>query len=92
MSFPGEVLLDALLFGLDLQVGVEVSKPRVGAGAAAVCSLGHWFFLRGLNLSSGCGLCSLLPAKELGWVGARSVPVKKTQEQVRVETFGLGQS
>lgn len=51
MSFQGEVLLDALLFGLDLQVGVEVSKPWVGAGAAALCSLGHWFFLRGLNLS-----------------------------------------
>ena len=34
----------------------------------------------------------MLPAKELGWVGALSVPMKKTQEQVRVETFGLGQS
>ena len=28
VSFQGEVLLDALLFGLDLQVGVEISKPR----------------------------------------------------------------
>lgn len=69
MSFQGEVLLAALLFGLDRQVGVEVSKPWVGAGTAALGSLGHWFFFPGLNLSFW--LWTLLSAASqgagLGW-------------------------